>query len=172
MWSMERPEFFEKYEFINRGISGQVTGEMLQRFQQDVIKESPDAVVILGGINDIAQNQGYISIPDIASNIRKMAEIALSYDIRVWLCSVLPASDFPWNPGLDPAAKVRELNRLILSISEDMKLTYVDYYSEMVDENGGLQVPIYTTADDLVHPNAAGFAVMESVLIKAIKGSL
>jgi len=168
MWRVERPEFFDTYGFINRGISGQVTGEMLQRFQHDVIEEKPDAVVILGGINDIAQNQGYISIPDIASNIRKMAEMAASQEIRVILCSVLPASDFPWRPGLNPSAKVIELNRLILAISEEMQLSYVDYYSEMVDENNGLRVPDFTTADDLVHPNAAGYVVMEGVLIDAL----
>ena len=167
-WQNLRPEFFESGIFVNRGIGGQVTSQMLIRFRADVIEMQPEIVVILAGINDIAQNNGFIEIPDIAKNIETMAELADYHGIKVVICSVLPAIDFPWSTGLKPAEKVVALNRLLQNFALKKSFPYVDYYSEMVDENGGLKVPNFTTADDLVHPNRAGYEVMESVIRKTL----
>ena len=97
-----------------------------------------------------------------------MAEIALANNIEVFICSVLPAADFPWSPGKNPAEKVIKLNSLLKDYCNKNKLTYVDYYSAMDNGKGGLKVPEHTAADDLVHPNKAGYAVMERVILKAL----
>lgn len=167
-WNHYSPEFFQENNYINRGISGQTTSQMLLRFRTDVINLKPKAVVILAGINDIAQNTGYISIERIAENIYSMAELAKANGIKVLICSVLPAADFPWRRGLEPKDKVVELNNLLQEYAEEKKHTYVDYYSAMEDGKGGLKVPEYTTADDLVHPNKSGYLVMEKIIKKIV----
>ncbi len=169
-WKILRPKFWETHAFINCGIGGQTTIQMLLRFRADVIELKPKAVVILAGINDIAQNDGFISIENIAGNIKSMAELANYHGINVVICSVLPAIGFPWNPGLKPANKIVELNRLLKEFATQKSFPYVDYYTPMRDDKGGLKVPEYTSADDLVHPNPAGYAVMEEVLINTVKG--
>ena len=168
-WSTILPEFFKGKSYINRGISGQTTPQMLIRFKSDVVNLSPKSVVILAGINDIAGNTGPISIENSAENIISMAEIALANNISVFICSTLPALDFPWSPGLNPASKVIKLNKILKDYCKKNNLKYVDYYSFMSDENGGLKVPEYTSADDLVHPNKAGYNVMEKIILKALK---
>jgi lysophospholipase L1-like esterase len=167
-WLRYNPELFSSGQFINRGISGQVTAQMLMRFRADVIDLSPKVVVILAGINDIAENSGYIPLDAIANNIKSMAEIADQNKISVVLCAVLPAIDFPWRKGLDPAPKVAELNNLIKKYALEKGFPYVDYYTIMADENGGLKVPDFTSQDDLVHPNKRGYEVMEGILIPVI----
>ena len=99
-----------------------------------------------------------------------MAEIAIANNIKVFICSTLPAIDFPWSPGLKPAPKVIKLNSLLKTycINNENFVTYVDYFSSMVDDEGGLRVPEFTTADDLVHPNLAGYKVMEKIILKAL----
>ena len=167
-WDWHYPEYFKKKGYINRGISGQTTPQMLIRFKPDVVNLNPKAVVILAGINDIAGNTGPVTIENIAENIFSMAEIALANKIEVFICSVLPAADFPWSPGKNPAQKVIKLNSLLKDYCNKNKLTYVDYYSAMDNGKGGLKVPEHTAADDLVHPNKAGYAVMEGVILKAL----
>ena len=168
-WSFFNKNFFIENPFVNRGISGQTTPQMLIRFKSDVVNLSPKSVVILAGINDIAGNTGPISIENTAENIISMAEIALANNIRVFICSTLPALDFPWSPGLNPSSKVIKLNKILKDYCKNKNLEYVDYYSFMSDENGGLKVPEYTSADDLVHPNKAGYNVMEKIILKVIK---
>ena len=168
-WSFFNKNFFIENPFVNRGISGQTTPQMLIRFKSDVVNLSPKSVVILAGINDIAGNTGPISIENTAENIISMAEIALANNIRVFICSTLPALDFPWSPGLNPSLKVIKLNKILKDYCKNKNLEYVDYYSFMSDENGGLKVPEYTSADDLVHPNKAGYNVMEKIILKALK---
>lgn len=163
-WPVTSPSYFEKNQFIGRGISGQTTAQMLLRFRNDVIDLDPDIVVILAGINDLAQNTGFVPIENIAANIFSMADMARSNGAAVILCAVLPALDFPWRPGLEPVNKVIELNELLENYAATNELSYVDYHQAMRDENNGLKVPEYTTADDLVHPNAKGYAKMESLL--------
>ncbi len=168
-WSNFNPDFFTQNPFINRGISGQTTQQMLIRFKSDVVNLIPKAVVILAGINDIAGNTGPISIENIADNIISMAEIAKSNEIKVYICSTLPAIDFPWSPGLNPAPKVVELNSILKKYCKENNIVYVDYYSQMVDKKGGLKVPDYTSKEDLVHPNLKGYKLMESVILKNLK---
>lgn len=163
-WPNLRPVFFSNRGYIGRGISGQTTAQMLLRFRTDVISLQPKVVVILAGINDIAENAGPISIGMIAENIMTMAELASYHGIEVIICSVVPAIDFPWNPGMEPAEKVVELNGLLKAYATQNNFTYVDYHSAMKDDKNGLKVPDYTAATDLVHPNEAGYMVMESLV--------
>lgn len=166
-WQSDRPFFSST--FINRGISGQTTLQMLMRFQQDVIALKPAVVVILGGINDIAQNHGPVTLEQTFSNLVAMAELARKHKIKVILSSVLPAYDFHWRPGLAPASKIKKLNMMIKSYCLKNKLTYVDYYSPMVDGRGGLPKKY---SEDGVHPNVAGYKVMEPLVQQAIKATI
>ena len=160
-WSNIRPEFFASKPYINRGISGQTTPQMLVRFRQDVLDLQPAVVVILAGINDIAGNTGPSTIEMIADNIFSMAELASANHIKVVLCSVLPAADFSWNPEEQPSEKVIALNALIKLYAKNHKMAYVDYHSAMKNEENGLREEL---GIDSVHPNAAGYAVMEPLL--------
>ena len=168
-WSNFDKDFFIKNPFVNRGISGQTTPQMLVRFKPDVVNLNPKAVVILAGINDIAGNTGPISLKNTAENIISMAEIAKANNIEVYICSTLPAIDFPWSPGLEPGPKVIKLNAILKNYCIKNNITYVDYFSSMSDDRGGLKVPEYTTADDLVHPNLAGYKVMEKIILSSLE---
>jgi lysophospholipase L1-like esterase len=168
-WSKMRPSFFIDKSYINRGISGQTTPQMLLRFRQDVIHLNPSVVVILAGINDIAGNTGLTKIEVIANNIISMIELAKSNNIKVVLCSVLPVFDFPWKQGLKPAEKVIKLNSLLKSYAEKNSIVYVDYFSPMVNEVNGLKKKL---GDDGVHPNITGYIIMEPLLENAIVKAL
>ena len=164
-WKSLSPNFFLDNNYVNRGIGRETSSQMLLRFRSDVINLKPSAVVILAGINDIAENQGPISIPDIARNIFFMSQLASENNIKVILCSVLPAYDFPWRPGLNPKDKVISLNDLIQKHAQEKSFEYVDYFSSMVDERKGL---IKEYGNDEVHPNLEGYRVMESIIQKSI----
>ena len=164
-WKSLSPNFFLDNNYVNRGIGGETSTQMLLSFRSDVINLKPSAVVILAGINDIAENQGPISIPDIARNIFFMSQLASENNIKVILCSVLPAYDFPWRPGLNPKDKVISLNDLIQKHAQEKSFEYVDYFSSMVDERKGL---IKEYGNDEVHPNLEGYRVMESIIQKSI----
>jgi len=168
-WINKRPDFFYEKKYINRGISGQTTGQMLVRFRQDVIDLKPIAVVILAGINDIAQNTGPYSLEATSGNIFSMCELAKQNGIKVIICSVLPASEFPWRPGLEPAQKVLQLNSVLKLYAEKSKFLYVDYFSAMVNEKMGLKKEL---GSDGVHPNEAGYEIMEPILEKIISKAL
>lgn len=167
-WPEKSPKFFDENQFIGRGISGQVTHQILLRFRDDVINLKPEIVVILAGTNDLAQNSGEVSLQIVANNIFTMAEVASYHGASVILCSLLPASDYPWRSGLDPISKIAELNKMISDYAFKHEHQYVDYYSAMVDEKGGLRVPDFTSAEDLVHPNKAGYVIMEELIKVAI----
>jgi len=171
-WVQMRPDFFDNRDYINRGIGGQTTPQMLLRFRQDVVDLNPKVVVILAGTNDIAGNSGYISLEAIISTIKSMAEIANANEIKVIISSILPAIDYPWKPGLDPASKIITINKALKAFSEENNFIYLDYYAAMVDDKGGLKVPEYTTANDLVHPNKDGYLVMEKLAEIAINKAL
>jgi lysophospholipase L1-like esterase len=171
-WIQMRPDFFDNRDYINRGIGGQTTPQMLLRFRQDVVDLNPKVVVILAGTNDIAGNSGYISLEAIISTIKSMAEIANANEIKVIISSILPAIDYPWKPGLDPASKIITINKALKAFSEENNFIYLDYYAAMVDDKGGLKVPEYTTANDLVHPNKDGYLVMEKLAEIAINKAL
>jgi lysophospholipase L1-like esterase len=168
-WSHFNPRFFRDNPFVNRGIGGQTSPQMLVRFRADVINLNPKAVVIMAGTNDIAGNTGLISIQNTAENIFSMAEIAIANNITVYICSTLPAIDFLWSSGLEPASKIVKLNAILKSYCRENGLKYVDYYAAMVDANGGLKVPEYTAANDLVHPNLEGYKVMEEIILASLK---
>jgi lysophospholipase L1-like esterase len=167
-WSNFNKDFFINNPFVNRGIGGQTTPQMLVRFKPDVVNLNPKSVVILAGINDIAGNTGPITIENTAENIISMAEIAMANNIKVYICTTLPAIDFPWSPGLNPGPKVIKLNSILKNYCTKNNITYVDYYLAMVDDKGGLKVPEFTSADDLVHPNLAGYKVMEEIILNAL----
>jgi lysophospholipase L1-like esterase len=158
--------------YINRGISGQTTPQMLVRFRQDVIDLKPKAVVILGGTNDIAGNTGPMTLDETEENLASMADLATANGIRVVFCSVLPALDFWWAPGHDPAPKIAILNAWIRGYAMATHYVYVNYYSGMKDAQGGLPKDL---SSDGVHPLPAGYAIMaplaEAGIEKALKGS-
>ncbi len=164
-WPAQNQAFF-KDNYINRGISGQVTEQILFRFKQDVVDLNPKVVVILAGTNDIAENSGPISLEDILGNIKAMAQQAKNNHIAVVLCSVLPAFDYPWRPGLHPDKKIPELNKMIQAYAADSGCVYVDYFSAMADERNGLPKKY---AEDGVHPTKAGYAVMELLVEEGIQ---
>ncbi|MDO1514629.1 SGNH/GDSL hydrolase family protein [Maribacter confluentis] len=168
-WLNSRPEFFKGKPYVNRGISGQTTPQMLIRFRQDVIDLNPKAVVLLAGTNDIAGNTGPSTIAMIMDNIKGMAEIATSNDIKVILTSTLPAYDYPWKPGLEPAEKIIALNKLIKEYCDDKGHIYVDYFSAMADEKNGLPKKY---AEDGVHPTVEGYKIMEPLVEAAIEQAL
>ena len=165
-WSQISPVFWEGKPYVNRGISGQTTPQMLVRFRQDVVTLSPSKVIIMAGINDIAGNTGPTTIEAIANNICSMAEIAAANNIEVLLCSVLPAFDFPWSPGLLPAPKVVELNELVKAYAASHGHTYVDYHTVTKDDKDGLRGDL---GEDGVHPNIKGYNIMENVLLSYLK---
>lgn len=165
-WLMQHPEFFKAKPYINRGISGQTTPQMLVRFRQDVIDLEPAAVVILAGINDIAQNTGPISVEMIFGNIKSMVALAEVNHIKVVLCSVLPANYFSWRPEIQPTEKIMELNKLLKAYALTNSIVYVDYFSAMVDASNGLKEELGL---DTVHPNKNGYLIMEPLLEEALK---
>jgi len=168
-WIEINPEFFKDKPYINRGISGQTTPQMLVRFRADVVNLKPKVVVILAGTNDIAGNTGPSTLEMIEDNISSMVEIAKSNNINVILCSVLPASDYPWKPGLEPAQKIVILNKWIKEYANKNEIIYVDYFTPMADERSGLKKEY---SEDGVHPNLAGYKVMEPLVEEAIADAL
>jgi lysophospholipase L1-like esterase len=169
-WGSLSPGFFKGKPYINRGISGQTTPQMLVRFRSDVIDLKPTVVVILAGTNDIAGNTGPSTLEMIEDNLTSMAELAKANGILVILSSVLPVFDYPWKPGMNPVVKIAKLNEWIKHYANQHGLIYLDYYSSMVDERKGLK-SAYT--EDGVHPNEAGYKIMapltEEAIAKALK---
>jgi lysophospholipase L1-like esterase len=168
-WGNMFPGFFTDNNYINRGISGQTSPQMLIRFRADVIHLKPAAVVILAGTNDIAGNTGPSTLEMIADNIFSMAELAKSNGIKVILCSVLPVYDYPWKPGLNPAEKIVTLNEMIQEYAHKKGFIYLDYFTAMADERKGMQAAY---SKDGVHPNEAGYNVMMPLCTKAIRKAL
>jgi len=143
--------------YINRGISGQTTPQMLVRFRQDVINLQPKAVVILAGTNDIAGNTGPETPTQIEDNLASMAELAEANGIKVVLCSITPAYDYPWQPGRMPAAKIDTVNDWLKGYAAKKGFVYVDFHGAMKDSRDGLPPAL---SKDGVHPLPAGYAVM------------
>jgi lysophospholipase L1-like esterase len=156
-WHFDRPEGFPTKRYINRGISGQTTPQMVLRFHQDVIALQPKVVVILAGTNDIAGNTGPMTLEETENNLAAMAEMASANHIRVVLCSITPAFDYPWKPDLEPANKIDDINAWMKSYAQKNGHIYVDYHTAMKDERDGLPA---TLSHDGVHPLPAGYTVM------------
>lgn len=168
-WENVHPEFFKGKPYINRGIGGQTTPQMLARFRQDVVNLNPEVVVILGGTNDIAQNTGPISLDDIFENIVSMTELARANDINVVLSSVLPAFDYPWSPGFSPNDQIPKLNAMIKEYALRNQIVYLDYFSAMNNGRNGLKEE---HSRDGVHPTLEGYKVMEPLVEAAIQKAL
>lgn len=165
MWSL-RSSFLEDNAYVNRGISGQTTPQMLLRFRQDVVALNPEVVVILAGTNDIAGNTGPTTNQMILDNIASMTDIAKQHGIQVILCSVLPVFRYPWASGIDVPPIIEELNTMIRAYADRTGAAYVDYYRHMVDARKGLPE---SYAADGVHPTPEGYAVMEPLVQQAIE---
>ncbi|MCA0932957.1 SGNH/GDSL hydrolase family protein [Lutimonas saemankumensis] len=168
-WKVSDPELFSNNSFINRGIGGQTTPQMLVRFRQDVINLKPEVVVILAGTNDIAGNTGPMTLEEIRDNIASMAELARSNGISVVISSVLPAYDYPWRPGLEPNIKIPKLNKMLKYYAGAKGMVYLDYFSVMADDRNGLPKVL---AEDGVHPTKKGYDIMKPLVLDAIKTSL
>ena len=138
---------------------------MLIRFRPDVIDLNPKVVVILAGINDIAENTGPSTVKMISDNIISMADLAKINGINVIISSILPAKSFPWNPGINPPPKISAVNKIIEQYAKENGMIYLDYYSSMVDKNNAL---IEDYGSDSVHPNKKGYKVMSVLAEKAI----
>jgi len=160
LWAELHPGFFKDNNLVGRGISGQVSGQMLARFRQDVINLKPDVVVINCGTNDIAENDGPYNEDITMSNIESMTELALFHDIEVVLTSVLPCDGFCWNHSVkDAPEKISHLNRRIQEYASDKPhVHYLNYFDTMTDDQRSM-IKSYT--QDGVHPNAKGYDAME-----------
>jgi len=170
--------FFPGKAYIDRGISGQTTPQMLVRFRADVIALRPQVVVILAGTNDLAGNTGPMTLQEIEDNLVSMSELAKANHIRVVLASILPISDYESRDGKPiirttqrPPEKIKALNEWMRSYVAQNKLTYLDYYSAMTDDKGFLREEL---SEDGLHPNSKGYAIMaplaEAAIAKALKG--
>jgi lysophospholipase L1-like esterase len=169
-WGRKFGSFFPGKPYVNRGISGQTTSQMVLRFQQDVVHLAPAAVVLLAGTNDIAENTGPITDPQIQDNIRAVVAIARANHIRVILGSIPPADRFPWHPGIAPAERIRGMNAWLKSYATAEHLVYLDYYTALATPEGAMKPDL--AVDKYVHPNDAGYAVMQPLAEAAIAKSL
>ncbi len=170
-----RSAFFPGKPYVDRGISGQTTPQMLVRFRPDVIDLEPKVVVILAGTNDIAGNTGPMTDEEIEGNLSSMGELARAHGIKVVLSSILPVSEahrIPNNPAqtmLRPVARIKAINDWMKKYASANGHVYLDYFSMMTDENGLLRAEL---SEDDLHPNAKGYAIMEPLAEAAIKESL
>ena len=164
-WIDELPSFFEGRSFINRGISGQTTPQLLGRFEQDVISLNPNLLHLLAGTNDIAGNTGEMTIDLTLQNIKSMIISAKENQIQVFIGSVLPASSFGWKPLIQPAYIIKELNQKLKELCLSQDCVYIDYHQAMQNADGGMNS---TFADDGVHPNKEGYILMANILEKSL----
>ena len=165
-WAKEDPDFFTGNNFLGRGISGQTTSHMLVRFRRDVIDFSPEYVVILAGTNDVARNNGEISLDNVLGNLISMCELAKANRIKPILCAVLPADGFWWRTEIRPAEDLVRLNSMIKEYAHSAKIPFVGFHTPFKDENGGLPKAY---ADDGVHPNLHCYKIMEDIILDYIK---
>jgi lysophospholipase L1-like esterase len=168
-WGRRAGTFFPGKPYVNRGISGQTTPQMLVRFQQDVIHLHPAVVVILAGTNDIAGNTGPSTPEMIEDNFVSMAAIAKENGIEMVIASILPAYAYPWKPGVQPAQEIRDVNRWLKDFCAQQELVYLDYYTKMADERGGMRPGL---SSDGVHPTAQGYDLMAPLAENAIAQAL
>lgn len=162
-WAKKDPDFFYINNLVGRGIGGQTTSQMLVRFRRDVLDLQPKYVVILAGTNDIALNNGIITLENILGNLQSMCDIAKANKIKPILCSVLPADRYRWRKELKPAGDIVKLNEMIKAYAQEAKIPYVDFHSLLKDENNAL--PAKHAADG-VHPNLECYKIMEEMILE------
>ncbi len=166
-WFSKDPDFFKDNNLLGRGISGQVTSHMVARFRRDVVDHHPKYVVILAGINDIARNNGYISVENTFGNIVSMCEIAKANKIKPVLCTLVPSAYIKWRPALkDTKEQVAKLNTMIKEYAKAKHYKLVDYATVLADANGETRADL---SGDSVHPNLDGYKLMEEALMKVIR---
>lgn len=168
-WKTYYPEFFENGYMVNKGIGGQTTSQMRERFSQDVLAINPQIVVLMGGTNDIAGLGGETTVDAIFDNLKAMVDMAVDNGIAVVLCSVLPAHAYGCCPAARPIPMIAALNAKLQEYADNSALIYVDYYSLLVDERKGIDAQ-WTV--DGVHPNKAGYVKMIPPTLAAIFKSL
>ena len=159
------PEFFSKNNFVNCGKSGQVTAQMVERFERDVIARNPECVIICGGTNDIAQNKGYVPNRLIMKNIKTMTRMAEQNNIDVVLCTILPADRYHWRPEIKPAELIRNMNRRIARFAKYKHRKFVDFYTPLATSRGAMQSSL---SNDGVHPNSTCYDIMEQILLREL----
>jgi lysophospholipase L1-like esterase len=167
MWNLDL--FFRGKGYINRGIGGQTTAQMLVRFRQDVIQLKPKVVVILAGTNDVAENQGPTTLDAIEGNLASMVELADTHHIRVVVCSVLPVGVYPWRKHIRPVEKISALNAWLKGYADGRGAFFVDYHSAMQNETHAMKKEL---SEDGVHPNSTGFSLMAPLAARAIAEAL
>lgn len=171
MWRLD--QYFPGQPYVNRGIGGQTTPQMVVRFRQDVIELHPRLVVILAGTNDLAGNTGPMSLEEIEAQYTSMAELARANGIQVLFSSILPVHDYTPAAALAfplrPPEKIRTLNQWLKAYCAAHGAGYVDYFAAMVDDKGWLKREL---AEDGLHPNRAGYAIMAPLVASAIERAL
>ena len=166
-WAKQRPEFFSSNNYLGRGIGGQTTSEMLVRFRQDVIEIHPKYVALMVGTNDIAENNGIISLENMMDNIISMCELARVNHIKVLLCSVTPCKEYSWRKEVDPQTKIPAFNALMKAYADHTKgVVYVDYFSALTDGHNACKAE-YTV--DNCHLTNAGYEVIEGIIRQYIR---
>ncbi len=165
-WGYSKNSIFQNPNYINRGISGQNTAQMVLRFNQDVIALKPKTVVILGGTNDIAGTHGDYTNAQIQSNIDKMCQMARANNIKIILAKILPAAHYNWKPKVKPVTRINEMNSWLENYAKANNYPLIDYYSPMVDGQNGLK-PEY--AIDGVHPNDNGYEIMKKTALQVLE---
>jgi lysophospholipase L1-like esterase len=168
-WRRADPEFFEANGYIGRGISAQTTQHMLVRFQPDVVNLKPQVVHIMAGVNDIAGNSGPTTMAAIQDNVVAMTTLARANGIRVVIASVMPAGDFPWRKGMNPAPRIVELNAWLKAFAAREGFAYADYHTVMADSAGAMKPGL---AGDGVHPNKGAYDLIEPITQRAIAEAL
>lgn len=170
-WVNTHPEFFKKHGYIGRGISGQTSYQFLMRFREDVINLEPKVLVLNYGTNDIAENTGPYNEDITYGNILTMVELARAHKIKVILTSTLPARNFGWRPSVtDAMEKIRSLNARVKAYADAHGIQYVDYFTALLAPDKGGMDTKYTP--ETVHPNGAGYDVMEALIVPAIEKAL
>ena len=167
-WASQRPDFFAQTGFIGRGISGEETAQMLLRFRQDVLDIHASTFVLLGGINDIAQNMGDPYVEDLTfANILSMIDLAWQNGVRPVICALLPSYQLGWRPEItDTFEKVQSLNARLKAYCERHGITFIDYAAVLAGPDGKIRAEY---SADTVHPNAAGYALMERMLVETLR---
>lgn len=171
MWSnVIHKEFFKENNYLGRALCGQVTIQMIARFRKDVLAFNPKVIVIMGGTNDIAENEGYTELDDIANNIFNMAELALANKAVPVICSITPASEYRWRKRIENVGdKIIEVNKMLKSYADKKGLVYLDYHTLLANANKGLDPEL---SGDGVHPNLKCYKIMEPLTKEAVDKAL
>ena len=157
LWGRSWKASFGDKPYVDRGISGQTSAQMVVRFHQDVVDLHPKVVVILAGTNDVAENTGPMTQEATLDDFRAMVEMARVNGIKVVVGAIPPAGDFPWRKGLEPAPKIQAMNARLEAWCKSEGVVWVDYYSALTDAEGAMKPGLSL---DGVHPTPAGFAIM------------